>query len=63
MFQTHSIRLPKNLFDVLKVRAATNRRSFNAEMVYILEQHVGGSVAVDLEVIRTLQLTQTEDGR
>ena len=50
-----SIRVPEDLYKMLKLRAIVSKRSLNAEVVYILEQHVGGSIASDMAAAMALQ--------
>lgn len=63
MFQTHSIRLPVPLLERLKLRAATNRRSFNGELIYIIEQFLETQEAADSSVVKELLKHHSEAAR
>lgn len=63
MFQAHSIRLPVSIFETLKLRMKVNRRTFNSELVYIIEQYLEQSARSDALAIETLRHHQTTDAR
>lgn len=53
-YTTHSIRFPSKLRKLLKVRAVMHRRSFNAEVVSLLENSLMETERRDAEVARIL---------
>ena len=47
-----TIRIPKSLDDQIKMRARLQKRSRNAEIIFMLEEMIDRSVGRDLEIIK-----------
>ncbi len=56
-FQTHSIRFPKQLLAMLKIRALVNQRSLAGEVIYILNQALERTMQEDEQVARLMKET------
>ena len=55
-----TVRIPRMLCDQIEDRRRLNRRSRNAEIAFLLEQAIDGSVASDLKVLQRQPVNQSE---
>lgn len=51
----HSVRLPEDVLNKVKIRAKVMHRSVNAELVYLLRQALDSSEYYDEEALRILR--------